>query len=60
METLAILVLVYLAIGVACFGDPGDKADPSDASWHGQVRAFADTLPAILTWPPALWHLLRF
>ena len=60
METLGSLILVYLAIGVACFAHPGDKADPTDATWRGQIRAFADTLPAILTWPPALWHLRRF
>jgi hypothetical protein len=59
MEALAILILAYLALGAACFAHPAQPASPADFSWRGQWAIFLDTLPAVLSWPLALWHMRR-
>jgi hypothetical protein len=59
MEALATLVLIYLGLGAACFAHPVSQATPADFSWRGQWAIFLDTLPAVLTWPLALWHMRR-
>jgi hypothetical protein len=58
MQTVLILVLMYLALGVAFFAYPRGRATPDDFSPLGQVSVFCDTLPLVLTWPIAVWRLL--
>lgn len=59
MENLATLLLVYLAAGAAWFAHPTSQTKADDFTWRGQWTIFLDTLPAVLTWPLALWHLRR-
>jgi hypothetical protein len=59
MEALAILILAYLALGAACFAHPARPATRVDFTWRGQWAIFLDTLPAVLSWPLALWHMCR-
>jgi hypothetical protein len=59
MQNLVLGLLVYLAAGATCFAHPTRPAQPSDFTPKGQLAVFSDTLPAVLTWPIALWHLLR-
>ena len=56
METLITLVLMYLAVGAAFFAHPASPALPTDFNWRSQIAVFRDTLPAVLTWPLALWR----
>jgi hypothetical protein len=57
MEHLGILILMYLAIGAACFAHPREHAELGDFHWRGQIAIFMDTLPAVLTWPLVVWRL---
>jgi hypothetical protein len=59
MEKLFILALMYLAVGAAFFAHPLGGAEPDDFHWRSQVRVFLDTLPAVLTWPLALWRMAK-
>ena len=59
MHLLAFLILAYLALGAACFAHPVGRVQPGDFGWRAQWAIFLDTLPQVLTWPFALWHLLR-
>ena len=58
METVFILVLMYLALGVVCFAYPRGPAQPHDFSPASQIGVFCDTLPLVLTWPIALWRVI--
>jgi len=60
MQALATLILVYLALGAACFAHPVSQARSADFTWRGQWTIFVHTLPAVLTWPLALWQMRRF
>jgi hypothetical protein len=57
MEYLVVGVLMYLAIGAACFAHPSERAEPQDFHWRDQIAIFLDTFPAVLTWPLVLWRL---
>ncbi len=59
MEQLAILVLMYLALGAGLFAqpDPGTAA-ACDFTPLGQARIFRATLPAVLLWPIVLLRRL--
>jgi hypothetical protein len=60
MMNLAILVLMYLAVGAALFAQPHPgSAEPADFHWRRQGTIFRETLPAVLAWPVNLWRLLR-
>ncbi len=59
MQTLSLAILAYLAAGAVCFAHPTSRASLADFTPHGQIRIFLDTLPAVLSWPLALWHVLR-
>jgi hypothetical protein len=60
MMSLAILVMMYLAIGAALFAQPRPgSAEPADFTWRRQGKIFRETLPAVLAWPLSLWRLLR-
>jgi hypothetical protein len=59
VQTLSLAILLYIAAGAACFAHPSSRADLSDFTPLGQVKIFFDTLPAVLSWPIALWHMLR-
>ena len=60
MVSLAILVLMYLAVGAALFAQPEPgSAEPADFTWRRQGAIFYETLPAVLAWPLNLWRLLR-
>ena len=52
-------MLLYLGAGAACFAHPSSRASLADFTPLGQIRIFIDTLPAVLSWPIALWHILR-
>jgi len=56
METVFAFVLMYLAIGAACFSHPRSPAQPNDFHWRSQVSVFRGTLPEVLCWPLALWR----
>ena len=57
MEILLTGVLVYIAIGVACFAHPASPALPDDFNWRSQIGVFRATLPEVMGWPVALWRL---
>jgi hypothetical protein len=58
--SLAILALMYLAIGAALFAQPSPgTAEPDDFTPARQGEIFLETLPAVLAWPIALWQSLR-
>jgi hypothetical protein len=59
VQIFSLAILLYLAAGAACFAHPSSPASLVDFSPQGQIRIFLDTLPAVLTWPIALWHMLR-
>src|SRR5713101_9490728 len=60
MMSLAILVMMYLAVGAALFAQPHPgSAEPADFTWRRQGKIFRETLPAVLAWPLSLWRLLR-
>jgi hypothetical protein len=59
MEYLVFGVLAYIAAGAAFFAHPIKGVEPAHFTWRGQWAIFVDTLPAVLTWPIALWHLRR-
>jgi hypothetical protein len=59
VQTLSLAILLYVAAGAACFAHPSSRADLADFTPLGQVKIFFDTLPAVLSWPIALWHMLR-
>ena len=54
-----VAALLYLAAGAACFAHPTNRAELADFTPLGQVKIFFDTLPAVLSWPVALWHMMR-
>ena len=56
MEIIVTAVLVYIAVGVACFAHPASPALPDDFHWRNQVGVFRATLPEVLAWPLALWR----
>jgi hypothetical protein len=60
MAELTILILMYVAIGVALFAQPRPgTAEPADFTWQRQGEIFRATLPTVLAWPLALWRLFR-
>lgn len=61
MQNLAILALMYLAVGAALFAqpDPG-AAEASDFTPLRQAQIFRATLPAVLLWPIVLLHRLGY
>jgi hypothetical protein len=59
VQTFSLAVLLYLAAGAACFAHPSGRASLADFTPRGQIRIFLDTLPAVLSWPLALFHMLR-
>jgi hypothetical protein len=60
MMNLAILVMMYLAVGAALFAQPHPgSAELADFTWRSQGKIFRETLPAVLVWPLNLWRLLR-
>jgi hypothetical protein len=59
METLGLLLLAYLGIGAACCAHPTGATAGGDFTWRGQWTIFRTTWRAVLTWPHALWWLLR-
>lgn len=60
MERLAILSLMYLAVGAGLFALPRPgTAQPDDFTWRRQGEIFIETLPLVLFWPIVLWRLLR-
>jgi len=55
LEHLAILALMYLAIGAGLFAQPEPgTAEAADFTPLAQVRIFRATLPAVLLWPIVL------
>ena len=55
MQQLAILGLMYVAVGAAFFAAPAPgTAEPADFSWRRQAEIFWGTLPAVLGWPIVL------
>ena len=58
MEIGVTLLLMYVAVGVACFAHPRGQATVGDFTPLGQASVFFDTLPLVLTWPMAVWRLL--
>lgn len=56
MEFILTAVLVYIAIGAACFAHPASPALPDDFHWRNQIGVFRATLPEVLAWPLALWR----
>ena len=57
MEIALTVLLMYVALGVACFAHPRGEATTSDFTPIGQASVFFDTLPLVLTWPLAAWRL---
>lgn len=58
--SLAILAMMYLAIGAALFAQPHPgTAEPGDFTWQRQREIFKETLPSVLAWPLVLWRALR-
>lgn len=58
--SLAILVMMYLAVGAALFAQPRPgTAEPADFTLARQGEIFRETLPAVLAWPLLLLRLLR-
>jgi hypothetical protein len=56
MEFILTAVLVYIAIGAACFAHPASPALPDDFHWRNQIGVFRATLPEVLAWPLTLWR----
>jgi hypothetical protein len=56
MEILIAAVLLYVAIGAACFAHPASPAGPDDFHWRNQIDVFRTTMPDVLAWPLALWR----
>ena len=55
MEHVAILALMYLAVGAGLFAQPRPgTAEPHDFTAAAQADIFRRTLPAVLLWPIAL------
>jgi hypothetical protein len=60
MINLAILAMMYLAVGAALFAQPHPgSAEPDDFTWRRQGAIFRETLPTVLAWPLNLWRILR-
>jgi hypothetical protein len=59
VQTFSLAILLHLAAGAVCFAHPTSRATLADFTPEGQIRIFLDTLPAVLSWPIALWHVLR-
>lgn len=59
METLAQLVLIYLAIGAVLFALIPGRALPADFHWRNQADVFRNSLPEVLAWPLVLWRFCR-
>lgn len=55
MEQMALLALMYVAVGAGLFAQPEPgTAEPRDFAWRRQAEIFWRTLPAVLTWPLVL------
>ena len=48
MEIIITAVLVYVAIGAACFAHPASPALPDDFHWRNQIGVFRATLSEVL------------
>ena len=60
MATLAVLAMMYVAIGAALFAQPfPGTAEPGDFTWRRQREIFHETFPDVLAWPVTLWRALR-
>ena len=57
MEIAVMLLIMYVALGAACFAHPRGDATVNDFTPLGQASVFFDTLPLVLTWPVAVWRL---
>lgn len=52
MEQIALLGLLYIAVGAALFAQPEPgMAEPHDFTPWGQAEIFYRTLPTVLAWP---------
>lgn len=59
MQQIALLGMMYVAIGVGLFAQPAPgTAEPHDFTWWRQAEIFRQTFAAVLTWPVVL--LRRF
>ena len=57
MAGMAVLLMVYLAVGAVLFAQPGPGiAEPADFGWQRQGQIFRATLASVLLWP---WALCR-
>ena len=57
MAGMAILLMIYLAVGAVLFAQPGPGiAEPADFGWQRQGEIFRATFAAVLFWP---WALCR-
>ncbi len=59
MEILITCLLVYVAIGAACFAHPASPAVADDFHWRNQIDVFRVTMPDVFAWPLALWRFGR-
>ena len=57
METVATLILFYLAVGAALFAHPSFPGVPNDFDWRMQRAIFRVTFIEVLAWPLALFRL---
>lgn len=59
MASVAILMLMYVAIGAALFAQPRPgAAELADFTLQRQGEIFRESLPAVLLWPLFLWREL--
>jgi hypothetical protein len=57
MANVAILLMMYVAVGAALFAQPRPgTAEPGDFTPLRQGEIFRATLPAVLLWPLFLWR----
>lgn len=57
MANIAILLMMYVAVGAALFAQPGPgAAEPADFMPRRQGEIFRESLPAVLLWPLFLWR----
>ena len=54
METLLICLMMYLAVGVALFAHPPERAELDDFHWRGQIEVFLSTWRDVVRWPVTL------
>jgi hypothetical protein len=59
MASVAILLMMYVAVGAALFAQPQPgAAEPGDFTPRRQGEIFRESLPAVLLWPLFLWRRL--